>query len=123
MRMRSIAAAAALLALAFVLPALSAGDEAAPITVKGEILDLACYLGHGAMGADHAGCAKSCVKGGQPMGLLADDGTVYVLFANHQNGDAYAAAKDLAGQKVELKGVASEQGGVHGLEVAAVKAL
>ena len=33
------------------------------ITVKGEVLDLACYLGHGGQGAKHADCAKTCKIG------------------------------------------------------------
>ena len=33
----------------------------------GEVVDLACYVAQGAKGADHAGCAKSCVKNGQPL--------------------------------------------------------
>ena len=31
-------------------------------TVKGEVLDLSCYIKSGAKGAGHAACAKSCVK-------------------------------------------------------------
>ena len=44
----------------------------------GEVVDLACYVAHGdaGRGPDHAKCAKGCVKGGQPMGLLTDDGTL-----------------------------------------------
>lgn len=96
-------------------------DDSA-VTVQGEILDMACYVGHGAKGADHAGCAKKCVKGGQPMGLLAKDGTVYLLYANHKDGSAFEAAKDLAGETVTIKGKAANQGDTKGIEVQSVKA-
>ena len=64
------------------------GEHEEMLTVRGEILDMACYIAHGAKGDDHAGCAKRCVKGGQPMGLLAEDGTVYLLYAGHKDASA-----------------------------------
>lgn len=98
-------------------------EDGAAVTVQGEILDLACYVAHEAKGPDHAGCAKQCVKGGQPMGLLADDGTVYLLYANHKDGSAFEAAKEYAGQKVEITGAAANKAGIKGIEVNGVKPL
>ena len=57
------------------------------------------------------------------MGLLAEDGTVYLLYANHKDNTAFEAAKEFAGQKVEVSGVAASQAGIRGLEVTAVKPL
>lgn len=107
-----------------VVGALAADEHAAAkdTTVQGEVLDLACYVGHGAKGAGHAECAKSCLKGGQPMGLLAADGTVYVLMADHQNGAPYDQAKGFAGKTVEIKGEVATQGSMKGITVHAVAA-
>jgi len=91
--------------------------------VKGEVLDLSCYLGHGGMGEGHAGCAAKCVKGGAPVGLLSADGTVYVLYADHSDGSPYDQVKDLAGKKVEVTGDVASKSGMKGLTVHAVKAL
>lgn len=96
------------------------GDGA--FSVEGEIIDMACYVSHEAKGPDHASCAKRCVKGGQPMGLLADDGTVYVLYASHKDGSAFEAAKELAGTKVQISGKLSTMSGIKGIEVQAVEA-
>jgi len=103
--------------------AIQAEDEGEKMTVQGEILDMACYVGHGAKGAEHAKCAKTCVKGGQPMGLLAKDGTVYLLYASHEEGTPFQEAKEFAGQQVELSGVMATKAGIKGIEVRAVKAL
>jgi len=81
-------------------------------TWTGEVVDLACYVAKGAHGPDHAGCAKACVKGGQPMGLLTDDGTLVLLAADHQNGEPYEALKDLAGAQAEVTGILSEKDGM-----------
>lgn len=110
------------LALAAAGSALAAGDSpGSGVTVKGEILDMACYLSHGASGPEHAGCAKKCVEGGQPMGLLADDGNVYLLFASHSDGAPFENAKKLAGEKVEITGTESTQHGIKGIEVHGVR--
>lgn len=91
-------------------------------TWSGEILDLACYVAQDAHGADHAACAESCVKGGQPMGLKTDDGTVVLLAASHQDGAPYAALKDLAGKRAEVTGQLAERDGMKVVTVTGSKA-
>ncbi len=91
-------------------------------TWTGEVVDLACYVGNGARGSDHAGCAKSCVKNGQPMGLLTDDGTLVLLAADHKNGEPYEALKDLAGDKAEVSGKLAEKDGMKVVTVTGSKA-
>ncbi len=119
-----LAGLALALIVALPLTAMAAGKSTAkPVTLKGEILDLACFIDHGAKGPDHAECAKMCAKGGQPMGFLAEDGTVYVLTAPHDDMTAYNKAKDLAGQKVEIKGMMAEHSGLKGIAVQDVKGL
>ena len=123
-RLHVIALLFALLALP--LAALASGDhdhEHEGVTVKGEVLDLSCYIAHGAKGEDHAGCAKRCVKGGQPMGLLAEDGTIYVLFADHSDGSAYEKSQSFAGKMVEISGPMAEKAGMKGITVHSVKEL
>lgn len=91
-------------------------------TWTGEITDLACYVNQGAKGADHADCAKACVKGGQPMGLLTDDGTLVLLAADHKDGAPYEALKDLAGQKAQVIGELAERDGMKIVTVTGSKA-
>jgi hypothetical protein len=106
----------------------SAADEAhhaAPANAKfqGEILDMACYMAHEAKGPDHASCAATCLKGGQPMGLLAADGAVYLLAADHGDPSAFNKAKEFAGKKVEIEGEAASRAGIKAITVKAVKPL
>ena len=88
----------------------------------GEVVDLACYVSQGAKGSDHAGCAKSCVKNGQPMGLLTDDGTLVLLSADHKDGAPYVALKDMAGEKAEVTGELAEKDGMKLVTVTGAKA-
>ena len=86
-----------------------ADDEA---SWTGEVVDLACYVAKGAKGTDHAGCAKSCLKNGQPMGLLTDDGALVLLTADHKDGAPYEALKDMAGEQAVVMGTVSERDGM-----------
>ena len=88
----------------------------------GEVVDLACYVGGGSRGADHAGCAKTCVKNGQPMGLLTDDGTLVLLAADHKNGKPFEALKDLAGEMAQVTGTLAEKDGMKVVTVTGSKA-
>ncbi len=81
-------------------------------TWKGEIVDMSCYISSGAKGADHAECAKSCVKSGQPMGLLTEDGKLYLLAKDRGDDSPYEELKDLAGEQAEVKGTMTERDGV-----------
>ena len=98
-------------------------EKGSEVSAKGEILDMACYLSHGSRGEDHASCAVKCVKAGQPMGLLTEEGTVYLLFASHTDGSPFEEAKAFAGKKAEVRGSVSSRRGFKGIEVHSVKPL
>ena len=63
-------------------------------TVTGEILDMKCYMTSGAHGPEHKDCAVMCVKGGSPMGILADDGKVYLLIESKDGAAAFEETKN-----------------------------
>lgn len=87
----------------------------------GEVLDIQCYEKQGAHGEAHADCAKKCVKGGAPMGLLTDDGTVVLLKAG-KDAAPYESLKDLAGEMAEVTGELAEKDGKKVLTVTGAKA-
>ena len=88
----------------------------------GEVVDVGCYVTSDAKGADHAGCAKACVKNGQPMGLLTAEGRLVLLAADHKDGSAYEALKELAGAQAEVTGTLAEKDGVKVVTVTGSKA-
>ena len=79
-------------------------------TIKGEVVDLMCYLDHGAKGEKHAGCAKKCIESGGPVGLVTADDQLYLLIGDHKPINEQAAA--LAGKTVSVKGKVVERNGV-----------
>ncbi len=83
-------------------------------TIKGEVVDLMCYLDHGAKGEQHRGCAEKCIKGGGPVGLLGADNQLYLVIGEHRPINKELAAK--AAQTVTLKGKVVERNGVKLIE-------
>lgn len=85
-----------MIALALAALAVPAAAAAEVITVKGEFIDTWCYFsgvmgGAGSVtGSSHHTCALWCAAGGIPVGLLAEDGTVYLVLKigddDHMNG-------------------------------------
>ena len=91
-------------------------------TVKGEVVDVACYLASGARGADHVQCAEACAKAGGSLGILTADGKVYVslLPDDHKNNPNHLLM-DHIGQTVEAKGYVRAKGGVNGIMLRSVE--
>jgi hypothetical protein len=122
---RTFLALALILVVGTIATAVTAAEKAAPagVTVSGEIVDLACYLARGGKGPEHAACAVKCAEMGQPLGLAASDGKVYLLMADHADSSAFTKAKSLAGTKVEIKGQVASRDGMSGLTVLGIKSL
>jgi hypothetical protein len=99
-----------------------AGHDAKPATMYGELVDMGCYVGHGAAGEKHAECATKCIAGGMPMGLLTKEGNLYLLTMAHGNADPFNKLKELAGKQVKVSGPANERAGMKTLEVASAEA-
>jgi|SRR5580700_1560088 hypothetical protein len=49
------------------------------VTLVGEVVDFSCYLQLGKHGEKHRSCGQKCVQNGQPVGLLTQDGTLYMV--------------------------------------------
>lgn len=96
---------------------------AKPVTVVGEILDFSCYMQIGKHGEKHRACAQKCFKAGQPVGLLAKDGTMYMLMEEEHDlrrdgmTDFRTAAGDHAAHIMEVTGTLWEHKGVKALYV------
>lgn len=94
-------------------------EEAKPTTLTGEVVDLSCYMDHGAKGMDHAKCAMSCIKKGMPVGFLTSDGIMYVVLgSNHEPANAQVA--DFAGKKATITGAVKEDKGMKAIMLATI---
>ena len=116
--MRSLISALAGAAFAI---ALAVPSFAADMTIKGEVVDVACSVSKkdAGKGAGHASCAMSCAKSGQPVGILTAD-AIYTI-----SGD-YAANKnakllDFVAKNVIVTGEVTEKDGQKMINVKTIK--
>lgn len=90
-------------------------------SVKGEVVDMACYMAHEGRGPKHAKCAKACLLEGAPAGILGSDGSLVLLVEDHNAKKPYKAVLELAGRQAEVSGKMVTRGGITALVVASVK--
>jgi GR25 family glycosyltransferase involved in LPS biosynthesis len=100
---------------------MSASIFAADITIKGEVVDVACSMskGEGGHGDGHAACAMSCAKRGQPVGILTDDAIYEVT--GEWAADKNAKLLDFVAKQVEVTGEVTEKDGKKMLAVKSIK--
>ena len=90
------------------------------IVVTGEVLDMTCYIASNLSGPEHAYCAKVCIRNGEPAGIKARDGKIYLLTgAPGQSINAKLA--DYAAQVVTIKGKKSVRDGFAQLQVEEIR--
>ena len=124
-----------LMAAALLLPASPPGTahaaanaeriQAERIQVKGEIIDTWCYFSgvmggpDAVVGSAHHTCALWCAAGGIPVGLLAEDGTVYMVLK--YKGDDNATGSDrvleIQSDEITADGLLYRRDGVNYLVV------
>lgn len=100
-----------------------ANAETKQVTVKGYVLDSACAFTKNLKKPISAECAKACAKGGSPLVILADTGSVYwptteAMPATSQNEKLLP----FAGERVVASGKVYERGGSKALLIEKIEA-
>ncbi len=98
-------------------PVLAQAPDATTVTLKGEVVDMHCFVtrhGGEGRGASHAGCANACLARNVTAGFVASDGKVYLLF-EEKPFPVKDKIAGLAGQAVTLTGAVVERDGVRGI--------
>ena len=94
-------------------------------TFKGLVMSnvLPFIIQLGKHGEKHRSCGQKCVQNGQPIGLLTQDGSLYMLMPEEHDPrrdggvDAKASASDHMGHIVSVTGTEATVGGYHALYV------
>jgi hypothetical protein len=91
------------------------------MSIKGEVIDLWCYLEGGDHGAEHKDCAVSCAKAGNPIGILTEKGQIYIAMGmkDHQPGREVLISK--MADTVTVEGTVVKKGGVQVIYITSVK--
>jgi hypothetical protein len=114
--------AATALAACLAGPALAADGER--VQIRGEVIDTWCYFSgvmggpESVVGSAHHTCALWCAAGGIPVGVLAEDGTVYMVLKWEGSGDvAGDTLLKVQSHEIEADGIVHERDGIKYLIV------
>ncbi|MGI9407546.1 MAG: hypothetical protein ACR2O4_14335 [Hyphomicrobiaceae bacterium] len=105
-------------------PAIAAA-EAKRVTVTGEMIDTWCYYSgvmggrDAVVGSAHHTCALWCASGGIPVGLLTDEGEVYMVLKleGKGTGNADDTLLEVQSDKLTADGLLYERDGLKYLVV------
>ena len=98
-------------------------NEAKAVTMVGEIVDFSCYLQIGKHGEKHRSCGQKCFTAGQPIGLLTENGGLYMLMEEEHDPrrdgltDFRKAAIEHTAHIMEVSGTLSAHGGFRAIYV------
>jgi hypothetical protein len=87
------------------------------IVLKGEVVDLWCYLKNGSVGLDHKDCAVASVKAGNPIGLVTERGDIYLIMGNVDFQPGKEILLDRMAQTVTLWGRLIKRNGLQAVYV------
>ena len=94
--------------------------DSAERTIQGELVDLACYLDHGAKGEHHKACATMCALRGLPIGLLDKDNKITIVIGA-QDKSMNAELAEKMSTTVRLTGKIVSRDGLQMIEVSRVE--
>ena len=89
------------------------------IVVRGEVLDMTCYIARNLSGPQHAQCARDCIRKGLPVGIKGEDGKTYLLVGKKQAVNAELA--DYAAKTVTIRGKETLRDGFALLQVEEIR--
>jgi len=90
------------------------------ILVKGEVLDMTCYIAYNLSGPEHAKCARICIRNGLPVGLKSTNGKVYLL-TGKPGYSVNAELADYAAKTVTIRGKETVRDGFAQLQVEEIR--
>ncbi len=123
MKKRFLAAAFVLLVVAALLGGsrfLEGEEKPVPVSVKGTVVDMHCYVVKGSRDAKHTGCANACIARGVPAGFLAEDGTLYLLLEEKPFSVKDRVA-GLADVPATVTGTLVVRNGVKGIQMTSIE--
>ncbi|HEY9789915.1 MAG TPA: hypothetical protein V6D22_05935 [Candidatus Obscuribacterales bacterium] len=95
-----------------------------PIDLTGEVVDSWCYasksVGDG-RGPDHAPCARACIHGGVTIGIVDDNGKMYIASKTKAYTGCQALLEPYVAKRVHIKGMLATIGGCPLLKINSVE--
>ena len=99
----------------------SAEPKGERATIKGDVVDVWCYLEGGDRGPAKKECATACAKAGNPIGVLDAKGNLYVAAGLKDHQAAQSILLNKMSEAVTVTGTLVKAGGVRMIYIESVK--
>lgn len=94
--------------------------DARAAEIIGQVVDIACFVGHDSSGEKHAKCAEACARAGNPLAIF-DGKQIYLpISMNHKNPNE--KLMPFIEKKVKVTGTLKERAGLQGIVIDKVEA-
>lgn len=92
------------------------------VKLRGEIIDLGCYVSHDGYGKKHKTCALECSKNGVPLALLENKTKkIYIIVATGHGENPYKEPVKFLADQVEVEGAVAVKGGTAVLMITSME--
>ena len=95
------------------------GGKAVKIT--GQVVDIACFVGHDSSGPKHAKCAETCARAGNPLAIYEETTKTLYLSVSSDHKNPNTKLMDFIEKKVKVTGTLMEKGGIKGIAITKVE--
>ena len=99
----------------------SAQPKGERVTVKGEVVEMWCYLEAGDRGAAKKACATECAKAGNPIALIDTNGILYVTAGLKSHQAAQELLLNKMSEQVTVSGTLVRKAGIRMLYIESVR--
>jgi len=108
--------------VAFLAATIALAEPKGPtVSVKGEVVDMWCYMESGEHGSSHKACATACVKGGNPIGIADSKGDIYLVAGLQDHQPARDLLANKMSEQVTATGTLVTKGGLRMLFIQSVR--
>lgn len=97
-------------------------NDGEQVTLTGHVIDVYCYSTLGAKGARHKACATACAKAGEPLAILAADGTVYMPVSDKPGDPQNPRLVPFVEGEVTVTGLHRVVNGLHTIQIQTIRA-
>ena len=96
-----------------------AAGKASQIT--GQVVDIACFVGHDSSGPKHAKCAEACARAGNPLAIYDETTKTLYLSVSSDHKNPNTKLMEFIEKKVKVTGTLMEKGGIKGIAITKVE--
>ncbi|MDX2270127.1 MAG: hypothetical protein NW208_18650 [Bryobacter sp.] len=99
-------------------PSSSASEQ----MITGQVVDVACFVGHNSSGPKHAKCAETCARAGNPLAIYDEKAKAIYLPVSSDHSNPNTKLMPFIEKRVKVSGKILEKAGLKGIAIEKVVA-